>query len=244
MNTDYLSAPQPIRYDGESDDPPAPTPKTFSQADVDRIMITHRRAMQAKIVDLEGQLSAAAVERGKLQSHADELTDTHHRALSERESQLAVEWSGKLSERDALHTATLAELQTKHTAVETRLNDITSKYHSHRITHELLAEASQSDAVVPRQIAALLERHAKVIDDRVMIQIGDRQLAPNEVIAEMREDVEQYGNLFKSRIVGGIGGDSGSKLSRKSPDVRHMSPEQYRQLKQTNPSVLGLRGGR
>jgi len=63
-------------------------------------------------------------------------------------------------------------------------------------------------------------------------------------VARMKEVPDQYGNLFKSGVVSGIGSSSatgglmpgqGGKI-----DVRKLTPTQYREIREKNPELLGL----
>ena len=60
----------------------------------------------------------------------------------------------------------------------------------------------------------------------------------------MKELPELYGNLFKSGVVSGIGGNSDtgglSPGANGHVDVRKLSPTQYREIRQKNPELLGL----
>jgi hypothetical protein len=74
---------------------------------------------------------------------------------------------------------------------------------------------------------------------------------PDEAVKRMKELPEQYGNLFKSGVVSGIGSGSatGGLLPGQSGrvDVRKLIPQQYREIREKNPALLGLRpnkGGR
>jgi hypothetical protein len=67
---------------------------------------------------------------------------------------------------------------------------------------------------------------------------------PEAAVARMKELPEQFGNLFKSGVVSGIGSSSatgglmpgqGGKI-----DVRKLTPTQYREIREKNPELLGL----
>ena len=61
----------------------------------------------------------------------------------------------------------------------------------------------------------------------------------------MKELPELYGNLFKSGVVSGIGGNSATgglaPGANGQVDVRKLSPTQYREIREKNPELLGLR---
>ena len=68
--------------------------------------------------------------------------------------------------------------------------------------------------------------------------------SPEEAVKRMKEVPEQWGNLFRSGVVSGIGSSSatgglmpgqGGKI-----DVRKLTPTQYREIREKNPELLGL----
>ena len=68
--------------------------------------------------------------------------------------------------------------------------------------------------------------------------------SPEEAVKRMKEMPEQWGNLFRSNVVSGIGSSSatgglmpgqGGKI-----DVRKLTPTQYREIREKNPELLGL----
>jgi hypothetical protein len=68
--------------------------------------------------------------------------------------------------------------------------------------------------------------------------------SPEEAVKRMKEMPEQWGNLFRSNVVSGIGSSSatgglmpgqGGKI-----DVRKLTPQQYREIREKNPELLGL----
>ena len=69
-------------------------------------------------------------------------------------------------------------------------------------------------------------------------------MTPVEAVQWMRGQVARFGNLFRSNMVGGIGGHNaaGGAKAVRGLDVRNMSPEQYRQAKKESPGLLGFGG--
>ena len=59
------------------------------------------------------------------------------------------------------------------------------------------------------------------------------------------EFYDLYGNLFKSGVVSGIGGNSATgglaPGANGQIDVRKLSPTQYREIREKNPELLGLK---
>ena len=227
----------------QPDQPDSQPERLFNQADVNKMLAEHKRTMQARIAELESRPdleSAMAIERGKWQSQIDGLGDGRAAAITQRESELTTQWETKLSERDALHHVALTDLQSRHSEAETKYQALTSQYHGHKIKHDLLSAASQGDAVVPEQVASLLDRFATVVDDRVVITVGDRSMSPSEAVESMRLEPSKFGNLFRSQMVSGVGG-SKSVVPPGKVDVARMTPEEYRAARKNNPSSVGFR---
>lgn len=220
----------------------APQQRVFTQTEVNKLLRNNKLELREKLREAESLLSNANLEKGKSQSQIAEIEDRQAKAIAEREAALASEWTTKLSERDAQHTASLTEWQTKSSEAESKLADVTSRYHQHRITHELLSAATSGDAVNPRIVTKLLSDRSTVQDDRVLVDFGGQLVPPSEAVQHMREQVDEFGSLFKSPMVGGIGGQSGSKLSPGRIDIKSLSPEQYRDMRSKTPELLGLRG--
>jgi hypothetical protein len=71
------------------------------------------------------------------------------------------------------------------------------------------------------------------------------QRTPENAVKRMQELPDLYGNLFKSGVVSGIGGNSATgglaPGANGQIDVRKLSPTQYREIREKNPELLGLR---
>jgi hypothetical protein len=66
---------------------------------------------------------------------------------------------------------------------------------------------------------------------------------PEEAVKRMKELPDTFGNLFKSGVVSGIGAGmaTGGTPGGGRVDVRKLTPQQYRELREKNPEALGLR---
>lgn len=82
-------------------------------------------------------------------------------------------------------------------------------------------------------------------ESKVKIQSKDKDNKPvmievsvQEAVKRMKEDVDQYGNLFEGTHKGGLGGSNAGK--GKDFDPTKLSIEEYAKLRKENPSALGL----
>jgi hypothetical protein len=64
-------------------------------------------------------------------------------------------------------------------------------------------------------------------------------MSPAAAVKRMKELAEVHGNLFKSNVVSGVGGSSGTANPGKI-DMRKLTPQQYAKLRRENPSALGF----
>ena len=140
-----------------------------------------------------------------------------------------------------------------------------------RYTDSTIERALQDAAIAhesfgPSQIIALLKPQTKMVEKtgekgkglgefEPMVDFADKdpdtgesvmtQRTPEEAVKRMKELPELYGNLFKSGVVSGIGGNSATgglaPGANGQIDVRKLSPTQYREIREKNPELLGLK---
>ena len=235
--------------------------KVFSQEDLNRIvqerLAKDRKAQEQKYRELEAEYktllenqSLTSDQRAKLES---ELEDIQKRFRT-KEQQLAHE-KAQMEERLS------GELETYKTAAVEWEN----KYKTSVTDRALIDAATTGDAFNAQQVVALLRPMTKMVEAKgpdgqptghliPMLDFPDvneagepvmTQRTPDEAVKRMKEIPEQYGNLFKSNVVSGIG--AGSATGGVTPgsagriDVKKLSPEQYMKLRKENPNLLGLR---
>ncbi len=234
------------------------TPKVFTQDDVNRFLADDRRKHIQKYEALEGAYKEAlenqtltAEQRAKLQ---EQLEDVQKRFRS-KEQQLEMDKKA-LEERYNSDTKKLQEAVVIWEA----------KYKSSVTDRALLDAAIQNDSFNPTQIVGLLRPMTRMVE-----QIGDSgqptgelvpmidfpdidtntgesimtRRTPEEAVRRMKELPEQYGNLFKSNVVSGIGAGSATgglaSGANGRVDPRKLTTEQYIKLRKENPAALGLK---
>jgi len=234
--------------------------KVFSQDDVNRIvqdrLAKDRKTQDVKYHDLETEYktlldnqSLSTEQREKLEN---DLEDVQKRFRT-KEQQLA-------HEKKQIEDRLSGELETYKIAAESW----ESKYKGSVSDRALIDAAASGEAFNPHQVVALLRPMTKMTEAKdsegqptgqwiPMIDFPDvnetgehimTQRTPDEAVKRMKEIPEQYGNLFKSNVVSGIG--AGSATGGVTPgsagqiDVRKLTPEQYMKIRKENPSLLGL----
>jgi len=277
FNSLYLSRPWSVCFEGEdtvaadkatadkaaadkaaADKAAADAGKTFSQAELNRILAEDRRKHQAQLKEQAEKLEAVL--------KSSQLTEQDRKALQEN----LVSVQGQLRSVEAQAAKEKQELEQSYQArladVEKKATTWESLYRESTIQRSLQDAAMKNDAWQSSQIVTILKPMTKLVEGvdpvtkrpngsyEVRVEMMDvnpktNELelmvrSPEEAVRRMKELPDQYGNLFKSGVVSGIG--SGSATGGVAPgqggkiDVRKLTPAQYREIRAKNPEWLGL----
>ncbi|REJ65637.1 MAG: hypothetical protein DWQ31_16995 [Planctomycetota bacterium] len=232
--------------------------KLFTQEEVNKYLADDRRKHSKRYESLEKSYqellqnqSLSREQRAKLETDLEDLRKqfrTKEQQLAHEKKQLEEEYTQRLS------------------AAEERATKTWKMYENETISRSIQDAAVVNEAFSPSQIVTLLRGHANMkekADEKgnglgsfdVMIDFADKdaetgqdiitQRTPEEAVRRMKELPELYGNLFKSGVVSGIGGNSATgglqPGANGKVDVRKLSPGQYREIRQKNPELLGLK---
>lgn len=203
--------------------------KKFTQDDVNRFLAEDRRKAQQKNQELVTQLTAlkegatlTQKERDELQARIEQLQNEH----LTKEEQAQREFTKKLTAAET----TLKTAQAEVDAWRSRYTDAT-------IEREITDAAVQHDAFSPTQIVALLRQNTRLVEELdggkptgrfgAKVKFSDikdgqpitLELTVAEAVKRMTELPERFGNLFKNKATGGVGGGNspGSDSSGKPP---------------------------
>jgi hypothetical protein len=210
--------------------------KVFTQRDVNRIVqdrIAKERTRRGKeLADLERQHEHLLTQHNLSEAQREQLQASLDDVVHQREEVAASERK-QLEER---HKKELTKARTSAEQWETR-------YKSSLIDNALTAAAAQHGAFNAGQLAAMLKSNTKVIADGNgnMVPVvsfqdedGSVDLPVGEAVARMKGRPDQYGNLFKSTAVSGIGGNSnvggvqpGSTGAITPQQAARLSPKEY-----------------
>lgn len=218
--------------------PPAPNNKTYTQAELDGIVAKERRKLQeqnqATIKQLEELKKVKGLtdkEKADLQIKIEELTNA---SLTKEE--LAAKEREKIvnqhkTEREQL-TADRDRWQQNYTRAT--------------IERSIMDEALTAEAYNPRQIVNLLKGQTRLVEKtdsdgrpipdefevKIKMDATDKEGKPitldltvSEAIKLMKDKVDEYGNLFKSNLTGGLGGNTGK--SEKAFNPKTSTHEEY-----------------
>ena len=232
--------------------------KVFTQDDLNRVLAEDRRKHQTQLKEQAEKLETVLKN--------SQLTEQDRKVLQENLEAV----KGQLRSAEA---AAAKEKQELEQAFQGKLVDAEKKsqiwevlYRESMIQRSLQDAAVKNDAWQPGQIVTLMKPMTKLVacvdpttnrpngQYEVQIEMLDTDpktgqqvmmnRTPEAAVARMKELPEQFGNLFKSGVVSGIGSSSatgglmpgqGGKI-----DVRKLTPAQYREIRAKNPELLGL----
>lgn len=221
--------------------PPGTPPTQFTQEQVNTFVAEERRKQQkiiesnvAQLEQLKKSKGLTEKERGDLQSKIEELNSS----LMTKE-QLAAKEREKLLNEHKRSTETLTSER----------DEWKTRFQTSTIKRSIMDEALKADAFNPSQIVELLASKTRLVEvldaeqnpipgefvPKIKMADTDKDGQPitldltvAEALKRMRDRADEYGNLFKSGIAGGLGGSAGRGSSR-IDDPSKMTTEQYRE---------------
>jgi hypothetical protein len=243
---------------------PDPNAETkFSQIDVNKFVAEERRKAEAKH---QAQLST-------IQKTLEETLTSKNLTAQERE-QLAqrledVQKESRTKDQQQAHERKQLEEQyaIKLTDEKTRADRWETRYRESMVDRALQDAAVNGEAFKVSQMVTQLRpwtRITEITDEKtgkgtghfkVVVDFPDIDPAtgqsvvtlhtPESAVKRMKELPNDYGNLFKSGVVGGIGSNTATGGPMSGPggkiDVKNLSPQQYQEIRAKNPELLGLR---
>jgi len=253
----------PIGDPGNGTPPIGDPGKTFTQEDLNRFLAEdrrkHQQQYQTQLQKMETQLQEVLASKT--------LTDTERKALEENLNAVQGQLRSK-EQQLALEKKQLEEqFNVKLSEAEKKAGVWESLYRESTIDRSLQDAAVKHEAFSPAQIMTLMRPWTKMIEvvDEVtgkptgkhkpVVEMPDTDektgesavfvRTPDEAVKRMKELPEMYGNLFKSGVVSGIGLSSATggltPGSSGRVDVRKLTAQQYREIREKNPEALGLR---
>jgi len=205
---------------GDPSDPDAGKAKMFNQEQVDKILqkrlsreVQDKKELAAQLEQFKRAKGLSDEEKTRLQSQIDKLN-----ASMMTKEELATQEKKELESR----------LTTQLTEVTEKAKHWETKYLSSTKRRALTDAAVQEEAYRPSQLVALLEpmtRLDEVLDEKnnptgeyvAMITLDSKDgdgnpikldLPVRDALREMKKQTEEYGNLFRSGLTGGIGGSA------------------------------------
>jgi hypothetical protein len=201
-----------------------------------------------------------------LLNNSKDLSEKDRKTLEENLATLSGQLRSTEEEAKRRLKETETTYQQKLKDAEARAEHAETRYRESTITRALLDAGHTNEAFNPNQIVTLLRSMTKmveVVDEttgkatgqfKVVVDFLDKDAttgkevptvkSPEEAVKRMKE-LPEWKNLFKHNLISGIGGNSA--IGGLSPgtngriDPRGLTQEQYREVREKNPELLGLR---
>jgi len=235
-----------------------PDPKKFDQNDVNKFLAEDRRKHAERYRLLE-QSYEAILEDQNLATESRSRVETELEDLraSLRTKEQQIEYEKKQSRE---------KYEAKLSVAEKAAQDYKDRYVNTVIDQSLQRAASNGDAFNDDIIVSLLKPITQLRDQHdddgkptgdviPMTELPDIDektgdpiktiRTPMDAVKRMKELPDLYGGLFRANVVSGVG--QGSATGGGTPgqsgkiDPRKLTPEQYREIREKNPELLGLK---
>lgn len=228
--------------------------KTFTQEDVERIVTKRNKAVKQQLAEAEGAYQALLKQTNLTKEQRDDFEaklENIQKSMRSKEEQLK-------HEKQKAEEKFTSELQTAKEQAE----KYQTLFEQSTIERAIVDAAMQEDGFSGEQFVSFLGPKAKIVEEvtqdgqptgrlvpRIDWQIKNDEgetevvrMAPGEVVKLMREDVSNFGNMFKSNVSRGIGEGTnpanhggGGKV-----DPRKLSTADYMKLASTKEGRLAL----
>jgi hypothetical protein len=236
---------------------PAAGPKVFTQEDLNRVAAKERRELTAKIEMLENSYKQALEnqslteqQRAQLQEHLEQFQATYRT----KEESLKLELEKKEKEgKKTLETLVQERDSWKNrfetTEIRRSLQDAATRGEAYRAEHILsilqpLTKIVQVLDASGKPTGELAPRVHYPVVDKTTGEVATSLLTGDEAVSLMKSKPEEYGYLFRSNANGGLGGGNGTGTGMPGKgakvDVSKLTHEEYKHLRKTNPTALGL----
>ncbi len=234
--------------DGGAGDNAGDEPR-FRQEDLNKILAEDRRKHQAQIVKIQATLEETLTsknlttqERDSLASQLDEVKNSF-KTVEERKA-------SELRDREKALEAAKKEAA-----------DWKARHDNLTIEQQLQSAAVGNDCFNAAQLTALLrpKTELKPVNDpqtgkftgqsRVVVVLQEKdesnqvvavEHSPESAVRRLKE-LPEWQNMFKANMAGGVGSNSHAGVGGGKLDLRTLTPQQYQEIRQKNPELLGLR---
>lgn len=199
----------------------------------------HQKQVEKQVSELEQLKKSKNLSDKERESLASRIEDLNNSVLSKEELSRKNEEKLKGEHKRQLESATNERDEWK------------NRYTQSTITRSIMDEAISAEAYSPNQIVALLQgstRLVEVLDESGNVVPGqfvpkikfadtDKEGKPTtldltvkEALKRMKDRADEFGNLFKSGVSGGLG-DSKNRTIGKDVDPSKLTPAQYREYR-------------
>jgi len=258
----YLSPARATCFDGETTTETGTTPttvvgtveKTLTQEQFNKALAEDKRKHQAQLAKVESDYKVLLDNKNLTEAETNSLKET----LTTLQSEL------RTKEETLLHDKKQAEEKYKNklSEVEKEKSSWEGRYKQETIERAITDAAATGEAYRPSQVVNELRPFAKLMDIpdpktgkasgrfKVVVELPEidpttkeeviKTFSPDDAIKYMKDRPAEYGNMFKSNVVPGIGSHSGSggPTVNGNVDWKSMTPEQYIKLSKEQPELV------
>lgn len=231
---------------GDEDGNSGKKPRVFTQAEVDEMVVKRNKGLQQKYQSLEKQYedtlrqkNLTAGERQKIQSNLEQL-------------QAEMRTSKEQAEYEAKKAKEKYELEIQNT--KKNADFYKNLYEKSTIERAISDAAASNEGFAPSQFIAYLGPRTRMVAEldsdgeetgnftpkvewSVTKEDGSSELlslSPNEAVNKMKEDTNNFGNMFRPYVSAGIGaGTAPSVGPTKRVDPSKISTQEYMELAKT-----------
>lgn len=192
----------------------------LTQTELNAMMAENKKTLRANLEKAQSELQAISQ---KYSMTAEEKAQMEENLENMRKDLLTKEERSKEEQRKLKST-----LETQIKDLETRATQAEKRYTEAIITRAIKDAANMEDGHDSDQFVAILYNRTKLVDEKPMIDFpfvddsGEEKvlfLSPLEAVKKMKE-MPKYINLFKSNVVGGLGGNSNTGIFGPGNDGR------------------------
>lgn len=230
-------------------------PRVFTQEDVNKFLADDRRKHAERYSSLEKSYTDALADQNLSKQAREELEqrlETIQAQSRTKEQNLELELNKTREKFKKEFESTAQERDSWKT-----------RYESAEINRALSDAAQAGRAIRNNQVVTLLRGHTKMTEvldvngkptgeyaPRIHMETVDPKtkervmsvFTADEAIAWMKEQKEEYGNLFESEVSGGLGGrntTAGASAGKNGKvDLSSLTPAEFRKLRKENPDIL------
>lgn len=230
--------------------------RTFTQEEVNEFVQKRNKNLRSQYENLEKQYESLLENSQMSQEQREKLEgdlENVRAQLRTREQQLQYEKKQEIS-----------KFQKELEAAQKQGTYYKSLYENSTIERAIVDAAASNEGYDGNQFVALLRDRAKVVEELdndgqktgrlvpvIEWDVTDPETKktervvkrPDEVVQLMKEDVQRYGNLFKSNVARGLGqGQANLPGARGKINVKNLTQAEYRELRKTAEGrrALGL----
>ena len=209
---------------------------------VEKLLADERKKSDAKLKVVLADKEAALTDLLATKNLTKQQFTEYEAKLDEVQKQLYTEKELALKEKKKVEE----QLGGKLKETEQKAKEWEGRFAESTIKRELQEAAVKGEAINPKQIVLLLKPSTKIVEAdgeyKTVVEIEETvdgktatvQCSPEEAVKKMKEQVEAYGNLFKTQAVNGLGKTAPEKKADAGKiDWDNLSHEEYMKLRPT-----------